>query len=90
MSRKNTIFSKLFISYSLIIVTSLLLFIGVFFYLFHLNLYKKYEDTFQHHYEQSEGLLKNHEKLALDNDQIAESLSYSFNQPDYHIYIVDE
>ncbi|MED4017786.1 HAMP domain-containing sensor histidine kinase [Sutcliffiella cohnii] len=90
MRKKNTIFSKLFISYSFIIVTSLLLFIGVFFYLFHLNLYKKYEDTFQHHYEQLAPQLQSHEKFALIKDETAESLSYAFNQPDYHIYIVDE
>ena len=43
MFKRKTIFSRLFLSYSFIIVTSLLLFIGVFFYLFHVNLYKEYE-----------------------------------------------
>ena len=48
MLKKKTIFSRMFLSYSFIIVLSFLLFIGVFFYLFHINLYKKYEDTYQH------------------------------------------
>ena len=88
MLKKNTIFSKLFLSYSFIIVTSLLLFIGVFFYLFHITLYDEYEETYQHQYEQIEKQL--HSQKNLSNHETAERLSYALNQPRYHIYIIDE
>ena len=88
MLKRNTIFSKLFLSYSFIIVSSLLLFIGVFFYLFHITLYDEYEETYQHQYEQLEKQLHSQENLS--NHDTAERLSYSFNQPRYHIYIIDE
>lgn len=90
MLKKNTIFTKLFVSYAFIILTSLLLFIGVFFYLFHLNLYKEYEDTYQHQYEQIEKQLQIEENLNRNTNEIARELSYSLNQPHHHIYIIDE
>lgn len=90
MLKKNTIFSRMFLSYSFIIVLSFLLFIGVFFYLFHLNLYKEYEDTYQHQYVQIKKQLKNQENFNWSDEETAEILSYSLNQPGYHIYIVDE
>src|SRR5690606_15173685 len=90
MLKRKTVFSKLFISYSIIIVISFLLFIGVFFYLFHINLYKEYEAIFQHHYEQVEKQLLGQENLDWRNNETIESLSYTLNQPGYHIYITDE
>lgn len=88
MLKKNSIFSKLFVSYSFIILTSFLLFIGVFFYLFHINLYKEYEETYQHQYNQIEKQLQ--ENLDWSNNEVAKKLSYSLNQPQHYIYIVDE
>jgi signal transduction histidine kinase len=90
MRKINTIFSKLFLSYSVIIVVSFLLFIGVFFYLFHINLYREYEETFLHQYEQIERQLQNQERFDWSDSETAEILRYSLNQPDYHIYITDE
>ena len=90
MLKRKTIFSKLFLSYSLIIVTSLLLFISVFFYLFHLNLYKEYETIFVHHYHQLEEQLHNPKYSDWQNNETVENLSYSLNQPGYYIYVVDE
>ena len=80
----------MFLSYSLIIVLSFLLFIAVFFYLFHLNLYKDYETIYEHQYIQVEKQLENQKKFNWSNSETAEILSYSLNQPGYHIYIVDE
>lgn len=90
MLKKNTIFSRMFLSYSLIIFLSFLLFIGVFFYLFHIQLYKEYEDTYQHQYEQIGKQLQSHGDRNWSDNEKAEILSYSLNQPGYHIYIVDE
>lgn len=90
MFKRKTIFSRLFLSYSFIIVTSLLLFIGVFFYLFHVNLYKEYESIFSHHYAQLEEQLQNLNNLNSQDYEAAKNLSYSLHQPGYFIYIVDE
>lgn len=90
MLKKNSIFSRMFFSYSLIIVLSFLLFIAVFFYLFHLNLYKEYEEVYQHQYVQVEEQLNNQRSFNWSDSETAEILSYSLHQPGYHIYIVDE
>lgn len=90
MLKKNTIFSRMFLSYSFIIVLSFLLFIFVFFYLFHINLYKKYEDTYQHELKQIEQQLQSQENVNWSKYETAERLSYSFNNPGYLIYIIDK
>ena len=72
MRKINTIFSKLFLSYSVIIVASFFLFIGVFFYLFHINLYKEYEETYQHQYVQVERQLQNQERFDWIDSETAE------------------
>lgn len=90
MFKKNSIFVRLFFSYSFIIILSFLLFIGVFFYLFHINLYKEFEDIYQHQYKQVEKQLQNQRKFNWSDSETAEILSHSLNQPDYHVYIVDE
>lgn len=82
MFKRNSIFSKLFLSYSFIFLLSILLFITVFFYLFHLTIYKEYEKIYEHHYVQMETKLTTKESDA-------ESMSYLLNQPTYAIYIVD-
>lgn len=90
MFKKNSIFIRMFFSYSFIIILSFLLFIGVFFYLFHLNLYKEFEDIFHHQYLQVEKQLQNQRKFNWSDSETAEILSHSLNQPGYHVYIVDE
>lgn len=90
MFKKNTIFTKLFRSYSIIILISFLLFIGVFFYLFHFNLYKGYESAYFYQFEKIEKQIQSQMKLYTSKEEFAESLSYSLDQPDYHIYIIDE
>ena len=90
MRRINTIFSKLFLSYLVIIVASFFLFIVVFFYLFHINLYKEYEETYQHQYVQVERQLQNQERFDWIDSETAEILRYFLNQPEYYIYITDE
>lgn len=89
MLKRKTIFSKMFVTYSIIFILSLLLFIGVFFYLFHLNLYKNYKAIFDHHYAQIEQQLRIGENDARSKNETAERLSHFLNQPGYLIYIVD-
>ena len=90
MRRINTIFSKLFLSYLVIIVASFFLYIVVFFYLFHINLYKEYEETYQHQYVQVEKQLQNQERFDWIDSETAEILRYFLNQREYYIYITDE
>lgn len=90
MLKKNSIFSKMFLSYSFIIFLSFLLFIALLFYLFHINLYKEYEDIYHHQYVQVENQLQNQVDFGWSDSETAEILSHSLNQPGYHIYIVDE
>ena len=77
----------MFFSYSFIIVLSFLLFIGIFFYLFHLNLYKEFEDIYQYQYVQVEKQLQNQRKFNWSDSETTEILSHSLNQQGYHIYI---
>ncbi|MHA6250432.1 sensor histidine kinase [Oceanobacillus sp. CAU 1775] len=90
MIKKNSIFSRMFLSYSFIIILSFLFFIAVFFYLFHVNLYKDYEEIYEHQYFQIERQLENKQNHNWTPDETAEILSYAFNQPGYHIYLVNE
>ncbi len=80
----------MFLSYSFIIVISFLFFIAVFFYLFHLNFYKEFEDIYQHQYEQVENQLQNQQRFNWSDSETAEIFAQSLNQPDYLIYLVDE
>ena len=90
MLKKNSIFVRLFLSYSFIIIVSFVLFIGVYFYLFHINLYKEFEDIYQHQFTQVEKLLSYQKKFNCSENETAEIISNYLNQPGYHIYIVDE
>src|SRR5690606_1877192 len=90
MLKKNSIFVRLFLSYSFIIIVSFVLFIGVYFYLFHINLYKEFEDIYQHQFTQVEKLLSYQKKFNWSENETAEIISNYLNQPGYHIYIVDE
>lgn len=90
MLKKNSIFSRMFLNYSFIIVLSFLLFMAVFFYLFHVNLYKDYEVIYQHQYTQIEKQLYNQKKYNWSDSEFAEIVSHSLDQPGYHIYLVDE
>lgn len=89
MFKSKSIFSRMFFSYSLIIVLSLLLFIGVFFYLFHLNMYNEYEEIYAHHHTQIETQVQDLTDTAGSGDATGEILAYSLDQPGYHIYITD-
>lgn len=90
MFRRKSIFSRMFFNYSLIIVLSFLLFIGIFLYLFHLNLYVEYEETYDHQYAQVEKHLQNQQEFNWSDRETREILNYSLTQPGYDIYLVNE
>lgn len=89
MIKRKSIFSRLFLSYSLIIILSLLLFMSVFFYLFHLNYYHKYDQIFDHQYSQIKQLLDRQKTYNWSQEETAEILNYTLNQSGYHIYLVN-
>lgn len=90
MLKKKSIFLTMFINYLLIIITSFLLFMGVYFYLFHINLYKEYENMYAHQHNQLVQQLEMTEQLSWSYEETSTRLSQLFNQPSYHIYVVDE
>ena len=85
MFKRRTIFSKLFLSYLFIIIISLLLFIGIFFYLFHIQMYKDYEKTFEYEFEKIEFLIQEASYLEMEN-----SFRYTFDHADYQMYMIDK
>src|SRR5690625_3825304 len=80
----------MFVSYSSLILISFLLFIGVFFYLFHMNLYKKFESIYEHQFAQVEKQLTNQKKFNWNDEEMAEVLSSLLNQSDHVVYIIDQ
>lgn len=61
----------------------------VFIYLFHINLYKNYEETYSHHYEQIEQHLKLLDRFEWENDELEASLESALNHKDFSIMIYD-
>lgn len=90
MFKKRTIFSRMFLSYAFIIVLTFLFFIAVFFYLFHVNLYKDYENIYEHQYVQMESQIKNQANYNWDRAETTEIFSHMLKQPGYYIYLMDE
>ncbi len=80
---------KLFRSYSLIILLSFLLFGLVFIYLFHINLYKNYEETFSHHYDKIEQHMNLVDRFEWSESEISLSLEAALNHKDFSIIIYD-
>jgi signal transduction histidine kinase len=89
ISKPNNIFTKLFLTYALIILLSLLLFGIVLIYLFHVYLYNKFEETYSHHYEQVESYFKTSDHFNWSEEELTASLKLSLNQKGFSIFIFD-
>ncbi|WP_052144915.1 HAMP domain-containing sensor histidine kinase [Halalkalibacter okhensis] len=87
MIKTKKIFTKLFLSYALIIIISFLLFGLVFLWLFHLNLYTEFEETYVHHYEQVTSHFEAIERFQWNEEEAAASLQPSLSQKNFSIYI---
>ncbi|MDV2886687.1 HAMP domain-containing sensor histidine kinase [Alkalihalophilus pseudofirmus] len=87
MSRQKNIFTKLFVTYFVIILISFFLFNSIFLYLFHVNMYDDFKEGFAYSKEKIEA----HFELADSEDWSEElldaSLDISLSQMNNSIYI---
>lgn len=89
MGRRRSIFMKLLLSYSVIIIVSFFIFISFFVYLFHNNLYSERETIYNHQVEQVEAQIDNKKRFGWSEVETEESLQGLLDQTDYHIHILD-
>lgn len=81
MKNKHSIFKKLFINYSIIIIASFLIFITLLLFLIHNSLYNKFADTYNHQLTQIETFIAEENRLP--------DTSSLITHYDYNIYIAD-
>ena len=81
MKNKHSIFKKLFINYSIIIIASFLIFITLLVFLIHNSLYNKFADTYNHQLTQIETFIAEENRLPDTRSLITHY--------DYNIYIAD-
>lgn len=81
MKNKHSIFKKLFINYSIIIIASFLIFITLLVFLIHNSLYNKFADTYNHQLTQIETFIAKENRLP--------DTSSLITHYDYNIYIAD-
>lgn len=81
MKNKHSIFKKLFINYSIIIIASFLIFITLLVFLIHNSLYNKFADTYNHQLTQIETFIAEENRLP--------DTSSLITHYDYNIYIAD-
>lgn len=81
MKNKHSIFKKLFINYSIIIIASFLIFITLLLFLIHNSLYNKFADTYNHQLTQIETFMAEENRLP--------DTSSLITHYDYNIYIAD-
>ncbi|MDX5473955.1 MAG: cell wall metabolism sensor histidine kinase WalK [Bacillaceae bacterium] len=87
---KTGLFRKLFITYSFIVLFSFLLFNSLFLYLFHIQLYSKYEDTYLFHHQQIKEQLRIAEMEQWDGTMFYHSLKSSLQQKNSSIFLFDK
>lgn len=90
MFKTNKIFTKLFFSYISIICFSFLLFGFVLIYLFHINLYNNFEDTFHHYHEQVENQLQTSQQYTWTKEESTAAVLPMLFHKDFSIFIFDE
>ncbi|QKS69773.1 HAMP domain-containing histidine kinase [Paenalkalicoccus suaedae] len=87
MGKRKSMFQKLFLTYSTIILSSFLLFGCVFLYIFHLQLYSDYEETFVYHYDKVTEQIQTTESLAFSLREVEAFLLPSLVQQEYSMYL---
>ncbi|WP_216827574.1 sensor histidine kinase [Alkalihalobacterium elongatum] len=90
MIKRKGIFTKLFLTYSLILLLAFLIFSTIFIYLFHEYLYSNYEELFYHQRDQIVSHLQLAYKKDWDQEVVKSSLQMSLNQPHTTVTIYDE
>ncbi len=86
---RNGIFTKLFVTNMIIVLLAFVFFNSIFLYLFHINLYEKYEDIFDKHEEQLRQHILLADEKGWDNEIVKSSFELSFNQQGRSIFVYD-
>ncbi|SDO17093.1 sensor histidine kinase [Alkalicoccus daliensis] len=89
MIKTKTLFTKLFLSYSMIIFLSFTLFGLVFIYIFHLNLYDDYEELYDFHYERLQEQIAQSAEEGWSDEETADLIQPSLHHRNYNIFIYD-
>lgn len=87
---KTGLFRKLFTTYSFIVLFSFLLFNSLFLYLFHIQLYSTYEDTYFFHHQQIKEQLRKSDVEKWDKTVLDSSLQSSLQQKNSSIFLFDK
>ncbi|MEB1808608.1 MAG: cell wall metabolism sensor histidine kinase WalK [Bacillaceae bacterium] len=90
MIKGKGVFSKLFLSYSVIVLLAFLMFSSIFIYLFHDYLYSNYEEVFYHQRDQIVDHLQLAHEKRWDQEVVKASLQMSLNQPYTIVTIYDD
>lgn len=88
--KMKSIFAKLFMLYLALIFFSFLLFGSIFFYLFHLQLYEDFEETFSLHFNLVEDHFAVIETFQWNHEETERSLKASLSHKDFNIFILNE
>lgn len=86
----RSIFGKLFLSFSGIIITSFLLFGIMYLYLFHVQLYAGYEEAFESKQEEIQSQLTLAETFDWSEEETGQSLEVLLSGKDYDVMLYDE
>ncbi|WP_078551632.1 sensor histidine kinase [Bacillus alkalicellulosilyticus] len=89
MLKTKKIFTRLFLSYALIIFISFTLFGLLFLGLFHINLFNEYEETYLHHYDQITTTFEASDQFHWSEAETSASLQPALSQKDISIFIFD-
>ncbi|MDE5413402.1 sensor histidine kinase [Alkalihalobacterium chitinilyticum] len=90
MIKGKGVFSKLFLSYSVIVLLAFFMFSTIFIYLFHDYLYSNYEEVFYHQRDQIVDHLQLAHEKEWDQEVVKASLQMSLNQPYTIVTIYDD
>ncbi|WP_404431138.1 sensor histidine kinase [Sutcliffiella horikoshii] len=86
----NKIFYKLFFIYALIISSLFIIFGLIFLYLFHVDLYEDFEETYTHQQQQITDLLTASEEFGWAEEETMTALKPMLVEKDFHVYLFSE
>ncbi|WP_404448334.1 HAMP domain-containing histidine kinase [Sutcliffiella horikoshii] len=85
----NKIFYKLFFIYALIISSLFIIFGLIFLYLFHVDLYEDFEETYTHQQQQITELLTARKEFGWTEEETMVAIEPTLVEKDFHVYLFD-
>lgn len=85
----NKIFYKLFFIYALIISSLFIIFGLIFLYLFHVDLYEDFEETYTHQQQQITKVLKASEEFGWTEEETMAALEPNLDEKDFHVFLFE-